>query len=134
MPLVVDSDKRDAYMRALREGDRSALQPLVAGKLAALDALVETELAQLVKEGLVIDQEIFGGDGQVATQKRENPRFAPLHKAMQTLGVDAREQLTTPRSAADAKAAGAVAAGVGLIDRLLSFRQGALAEGDKDSA
>ena len=133
VPLVADSARKEAYLRALQSNDRAAIQPLVAGKLAQLDQLAERELGLLADEGFVIEQEIFGAEGElVGARKAENPRTKGVFQALDILGVGAREQLATPRSVSEAKTGNAISTGVSLLERLLTFRKssGDLAEGE----
>lgn len=126
--LVADSARRDAYLKALADNDRSAIRPLVASKLGLLDQLAEKELDKLADEGLVSEQELFGGDGEALVRKVENPRAKPLFAVLGLLGVDAREQLATPKAASEAKKDEAIGSAASLLDRLISFRAGGQTE------
>lgn len=90
------------YIDAIAKGDTSGIVELAATSLAAKSLLEHRELAQLLQEGLVIEQPIVGkGEGGpeiIGYRHLENPRAGVVLKLGEQLGRTATDQVITPRS------------------------------------
>jgi hypothetical protein len=103
--LAVSDDVREAYRRALTEGDLEGLRGMVSSALAAMAGLHQREmLAILLDGGFAFEQPIPGAmdkDGNVEIiGKRliQNPRAIPFIELTKLLGFTGDQQAVTPKS------------------------------------
>jgi hypothetical protein len=102
--LTVDPARREAYLKALREGDLSGLEEVTATALAAMSGLHASELEKLMEEGLSVEQDFFGKEGEViGSTFKVNPRADPLLKISEQLGLTASAQAITPKARGEKK-------------------------------
>lgn len=132
MALTVDPQIRAAYLKALEEGDLTALRELQATTMAGLHGLRDLELEQLLAEGLRIEAEVYNKDGDlIGTTPKPNPRAEPFLKLNDQLGATAAQQAVTPKSRGDQEAQKALSH----ADWILGLRRGlpaAAAAGEGD--
>ncbi len=97
--LKLDPHIEAAYRQALVDGDDQALRALVVQSVAGLHGLHFQELAQVVTEGLAIEEDLYGKDGDLlGTRKVANPRAYSLLELGKQLGLTADQQAITPKS------------------------------------
>jgi hypothetical protein len=101
--LVTDDDVRARLVKAIREGDLDGLAELQATLLAAMHGLGTQELAEVIREGLMIESEVFKDGEPVGTMQRTNPRAEPLLKLLDMLGATAAQQSITPKAVGERK-------------------------------
>ena len=100
--LVFDPRAHETIQRAIESGDPSGMAELTALPIAAAHSLTQDELAKLQGEGLVLEEEVVGKEGEViASRAVANPRAGLVLKLMDTLGLTAAQQAITPKSSGE---------------------------------
>lgn len=103
LPIVVNAELRERYVAAIRKGDFEGLSEFVGTLLAGMGETAAQELGRVLQEGLSIEFEIFGPDGQTSSGVKTNPRAEPLLKMLEMLGATAAQQAITPKAAGERK-------------------------------
>lgn len=99
----INPEVRRRYAEAIEKGELSGLSEHVALLLAGMDQLARSELAETLREGLMIESEVFKDGAPVGLVQRTNPRAEPLLKLLAMLGAEASQQSITPKSAGERK-------------------------------
>ncbi len=100
--LVFDPRAHEIVQRAIESGDPSGMAELTALPIAAAHSLTQDELAKLQAEGLVLQEEVLGKEGEVLTSRAvANPRAGLVLKLMDTLGLTAAQQAITPKASGE---------------------------------
>lgn len=103
LPLVVNAELRETYVKAIRTGEFEGLSEFVGTLLAGMGETAAQELGRVMTEGLSVEFDIFGPDGATATGVKANPRAEPLLKMLEMLGATASQQAITPKAAGERK-------------------------------
>lgn len=103
--LGVSGEDREAYRRAIAEGDLEGLHEIVSASLAANKGLLDRErLAIVLEGGFAIEQPILGkpdDDGHqeiVGHRTQQNPRSIPFLELNKQVGITADQQAATPKA------------------------------------
>lgn len=130
--LVYAPDVRERYVAAIESGEARGLAELAGTALAAMQQLAGQELAKVQTEGLAVEAEIFGPDGDALRQLRANPRAEPLLKLLDMLGYSATHQAITPRATAERKADEGIGSIADFLQRRRQLAAAAALEGEAD--
>lgn len=130
--LVYSPDVRERYVAAIENGEARGLAELAGTALAAMQQLAGQELAKVQTEGLAVEAEIFGPDGDTLRQLRANPRAEPLLKLLDMLGFSATHQAITPRATAERKADEGIGSIADFLQRRRQLAAAAALEGGAD--
>jgi len=101
--LVVDQDVREKLVKAIEAGDLTGLAEMQGTLLAAMHGLGRQELAELLQEGLMVQDEVFRDGESAGVIRKTNPRAEPLLKLLDMLGATAAQQAITPKAAGERK-------------------------------
>lgn len=131
-------DVIQAYLAAIQTGDLKGLAELTATSLGGQLALAHSELAALLREGLVVNVPIVGrnaeGDLEVVAERPiENPRAANTFQLLRQLGHTAADQAITPKATGERERDH----GLGLAGRaawVSQMRKGLADEGEDSDA
>ncbi|HEX7180200.1 MAG TPA: hypothetical protein VF756_00045 [Thermoanaerobaculia bacterium] len=131
-------DVMQAYLAAIQTGDLKGLAELTATSLGGQLALAHSELAALLREGLVVNVPIVGrnaeGDLEVVAERPiENPRAANTFQLLRHLGHTAADQAITPKATGERERDH----GLGLAGRaawVSQMRKGLADEGEDSDA
>ncbi|HEX7186516.1 MAG TPA: hypothetical protein VF756_32140 [Thermoanaerobaculia bacterium] len=131
-------DVMQAYLSAIQTGDLKGLAELTATSLGGQLALAHSELAALLREGLVVNVPIVGrnaeGDLEVVAERPiENPRAANTFQLLRHLGHTAADQAITPKATGERERD----YGLGLAGRaawVSQMRKGLAGEGEDSDA
>jgi hypothetical protein len=122
--LATSGDLAAAYHAAIARGDVTALTEANATSLATMRSLFDREAQILSREGLAIDEEVYGKDGPVGTRRVANPRANPVFALLDRLGLTATDNRVTPKSAKEGETVDAIS---GFLGQVLANKR--LAEG-----
>lgn len=102
--LVVNEATRAKLLKAIESGDPTQAQDLIATLMAGMHELAGSQLAEVMREGLSVDVDVFGSDGErVGSTVKVNPRAEPMLKLLEMVGATAAQQAITPKASGERK-------------------------------